>query len=63
MDKTAGMGVQNVGQPRWRRRGLGTEDHASFFLVLLISVTHELSPPINIGELEILNFYLPGQAE
>ena len=59
-DQKTGTGGRggNVGQPR----GLGTQDHASFFLILLILGIREPSPQTN-KDLEILNFYLPGQAE
>lgn len=46
------MGPENVGQPRWTWAGLGTQDQASLFLVLLILVTHEPSPPIHLADLE-----------
>lgn len=50
------MRAGKCGEQRWRWAGLGTQDDASFFLVLLILVTHEPSPPIHLADLETLNF-------
>jgi hypothetical protein len=47
----------------WKSQSRHGEDHAAFFLVVLMPVTHEPPPPSQSEGSGNLNSSLPGQAE